>query len=259
MRAWFIFLRKELAVEGRHGMPIIQSLILTPLISALPLFLIYRRTYAQDNLAASWNGHSYQSEMWVGFVCHFCLNSGCYVFFNRLMSEWSQNTFALLWFAPRHRLMSMMTLSVTDILRVVLFSVTFSLLFLYGQTTLIPFLLVLLHFFGFFLLGAALGMIRMFLRILFPASLDLVFYLYLGLLLSSGFYFPTRFLPEQFQLLVQANPFVHGKIAVLGVMGGSFAVASGLQFWGSLALVWLVAIWLTGAVSVPLSEKALRA
>ncbi len=259
MHAWWVFFRKELRVESRYSMPLIQNLLIGPMVSALPLFLIYRKMFANPQTVVSgWSGQNYKAEIWVGVVCHFCLNSGTYVLFNRLVTEWIQNTYALLWLSPRPRLISLMTLSLNDVFRVVLFSLGMSLLFLYHRVTVLVFLVIFAHFIGIFLFGSALGAIRFFHRQQFPASLDFVNFFCLGLIFTSGFYFPVGVLPSFLPLLAKFNPLFYGKVALLSLIRGEFSVLGCFFFWSAVVSAWGLVFLCLAVNEAELTEKCVK-
>ncbi len=259
MNALAVFFKKELALESRYAVPLLQSLFISPMVTALPLFFVYRSVFVNSqHQVAGWNGSNYLAQIGVGLICHFCLNSGSYVLFNRILAEWHHHTFALLWFSPLPRLANLLSLSLPDIFRSAFFAGGVTALLFWRQTSPAGLLGASFLFLLFFLFGAALGILRFFQHLLFPAALDFVNFFYLGLLFTSGLYFPVGVLPAPFNSLAASNPLFHGKVAILALLHGNSALASGILFLAPLTFIWCVVCLVSTFYGARINEACLK-
>jgi hypothetical protein len=230
-KRWLTFLGKEIWIESRYPVPLFQNLIISPLVTALPLFLVFKKYLAIPGSEISgWHAGNVETQIGVGLLCHFCLNSGCYLLFNRLIGEWHHNTLGLLWFSPRPRFLSLLLPAVMDGLRAMLFSILILGVFFSSRVEAWEDLLILLVLGLFFLLGSFFGVFRFVQHVLNPRGPDFGNLVYLFLLFTSGIYLPIGVLPSALAELSRLNPFFYGKQFIVRLIEHEFSVAALAEF-----------------------------
>lgn len=258
MISFSLLLRKEVALDSRYPVPLLQSLVISPLVTAVPLLLVYRNVFSSSMQIGGWNENNYLTHIGVGLVCHFCLNSGSYVFYNRLLAEWFQHTFALLWFSPLPRLFNIVAVSFSDLLRALVLSSILLTTVAFGKLGWLSVVGAFGAFSLFFFFGVGLGILRFFQQLVLPASPDLVNLFYLGMLFTSGLYFPVRVLPDFLHPVAQLNPILHGKAAILALLNGASVGSSALGFLGPFLLLWSGIAVFTWWASPQITERCLK-
>ncbi len=237
-----IFL-KELALQSRSRLNILNRLLIGPVISSLTVGMLYAGFFRYNHSAqlGPLSATNFIPSLALGFLAHTYMNAGYYFLSNKILSEWIGRTLPLIWLAPCGRSVLFLGMIIVEALRCSLITF-FVFLFLAQSTTLsLPLLFSPFLFLpGFLLLGAALGLLRSYVFLLNEGRAELMDHCYLGMIFLGCFYIPQPLLPSFLQPFCFLNPAFHGMTAWQSLETGTLAWSSVGGLFAGLIVLFLL-------------------
>lgn len=260
LRQWYGIFRKEVSLQGKHRILILNRLFVGPILSGATAALLYAGFFesGQNIEVGGLTASNVKQYLLVGFLIHACLNSGYYFFSWKLLREMSQGTFGLIWMGTCSPLVLFLGLSGVEIFRCfILSTVGFSILsFTTGHFQFGAWIASYLVLLTICLLGLCLGFLRACVSIVFEAG-ELLDHAYMIFVFLGCLYIPKSLLPKIFQGFCNGNPLYQASLFLKELWSGhepSFARA-GTMLAGALFIAMLCyVIW--SQLRAALKERA---